>query len=74
LGHDCPVLLVEACATAAAGLFACGGSGVFINSSARRRTDMHLTGGIQMTEKRWRLLDLLGILLVAGTATGIIAI
>jgi hypothetical protein len=35
---------------------------------------MELTGGIKMTEKRWRLLDWLGILLVAGTVTGIIAI
>jgi hypothetical protein len=35
---------------------------------------MQLTGGIEMTEKRWRLLDRLGILLVAGTVTGIIAI
>jgi hypothetical protein len=35
---------------------------------------MELTGGITMTERRWRLFDLLGILLVAGTVTGIIAI
>jgi len=36
--------------------------------------DMQLTGAIKMTKSHWRVLDLLAILLVAGTVLGIIAI
>lgn len=35
---------------------------------------MQLTGGIKLTKRHWLMLDLLAILFVAGTVTGIIAV
>jgi hypothetical protein len=45
-----------------------------MGTGARRRRKMQLTGGIKVTKRHWLGLDLLAILLVAGTLTGIIAI
>jgi hypothetical protein len=51
-----------------------GRQGPLIISGVHRRDKMQLTGGIKMTKRHWLVLDLLAILLVAGTVTGIVAI